>query len=145
METRVKAFALTGMLSLLSIGAAHGQSLDSLTNQAGSLMGGGGSSGLLSSLSSGSFSPNSLTNLTGVLSYCQENGYLGSPADIAKDRVMDRIGISSEPTDDSDYQAGLSGILQGDGESFDLRALGDQAGERACGFVADHAMSLVGG
>lgn len=145
METRVKAFALTGMLGLLSIGAAHGQSLDSLTDQASSLMGGGGSGGLLSSLSSGSFSPNSLTNLTGVLSYCQENGYLGSPADIAKDRVMDRIGVASEPTDDSDYQAGLSGILQGDGESFDLKTLGDQAGERACGLVADQAMSLVGG
>nr|WP_163503587.1 DUF2501 domain-containing protein [Halomonas socia] len=139
-----RSIAIAGLASLLSLGHAHAVSLDGVRDQAGGMMS-GGDAGLLSSLSSGSFNFASLENLTGVLSYCQENGYLGSNADIVKGQVMDRLGVDSEPEQDDDYQQGLEGILQGDGEAFSLSSLGDQAGERACGLVADQAMSFVGG
>lgn len=145
MDTRFRTLAFAGLFSLMSIGQAQALSLDSVTEQAGDMVSGGEGGGLLSSLSSGSFSSGSLTNLTGVIGYCQENGYLDSSADIAKNQVMEQLGVSSEPTDDSDYQAGLSGILQGDGESFNLTSLGDTVGEKACGMVADQAMSIAGG
>lgn len=148
MKTRLKTLTIAGLFGLMSIGQAHAQSLDSMKDKATDMMSGGGGEGgtsLLSSLSSGSFNPASLTNLTGVISYCQENGYLGSTADVAKNQVMEQLGVSSEPTDDSDYQQGLGGVLQGDKQSFNLASLGDQVGEKACGMVADQAMSFVGG
>ncbi|WP_413614913.1 DUF2501 domain-containing protein [Halomonas cupida] len=145
MDTRLKTLILAGLFSLSSIGQVQALSLDSVTDQAGDMLSGGESGGLLSSLSSGSFSSGSLTNLTGVISYCQENGYLDSTADIAKNQVMEQLGVSSEPMNDSDYQEGLSGILQGDGESFNLASLGDTVGEKACGMVADQALSIAGG
>ncbi|MCT8469388.1 DUF2501 domain-containing protein [Chromohalobacter canadensis] len=150
MDTRFKSFALAGLLGLISIGQAQAFSLDSMKDEAADMMSGGGGGGngsasLLSTLSSGSFNPGSLTNLTGVISYCQDNGYLGSTADIAKDQVMEQLGVNSEPTDDSDYQQGLSGILQGEDQEFNLTSLGDKVGEKACGMVADQATSFVGG
>ncbi|RAW07427.1 DUF2501 domain-containing protein [Halomonas elongata] len=148
MDTRFKTLALAGLFGLMSIGQAQASSLDSMKDKAGDMLSGGGSgegTSLLSTLSSGSFNPGSLTNLTGVISYCQENGYLGSTADVAKNQVMEQLGVSSEPTDDSDYQQGLSGILQGEDQTFNLASLGDQVGEKACGMVADKAMSFVGG
>ncbi|MCK0714495.1 DUF2501 domain-containing protein [Chromohalobacter sarecensis] len=150
MDTRFKSFALAGLLGLMSIGQAQAFSLDSMKDEATDMMsgsegGGNESAGLLSTLSSGSFNPGSLTNLTGVISYCQDNGYLGSTADIAKNQVMEQLGVNSEPTDDSDYQEGLSGLLQGDGQEFNLASLGDKVGEKACGMVADQAMSFAGG
>ncbi|WP_187775940.1 DUF2501 domain-containing protein [Salinicola corii] len=145
MDIRIRTVALASLVGLMSIGTAHAQSLDSLKEKGSEMMSGGDSAGLLSSLSSGSFSPSSMTNLTGVLSYCQENGYLGDSADGVKDKVMEAAGISSEPTDVSDYQEGKEGVLQGDGESFDLSSLGDKAGEKACGMVADKATSFIGG
>lgn len=145
MDTRIKTIVFAGLLGFLSIGQANALSLDKVTEQAGSMVSGGEGGGLLSSLSSGSFSSGSLTNLTGVISYCQENGYLDSTADVAKNQVMEQLGVSSEPTEDSDYQQGLNGILQGDEESFNLASLGDTVGEKACGMVADQAMSMVGG
>ncbi|SOC55600.1 Protein of unknown function [Chromohalobacter canadensis] len=150
MDTRFKSFALAGLLGLISIGQAQAFSLDSMKDEAADMMsgdggGGNGSASLLSTLSSGSFNPGSLTNLTGVISYCQDNGYLGSTADIAKNQVMEQLGVNSEPTDDSDYQQGLSGILQGEDQEFNLTSLGDKVGEKACGMVADQATSFVGG
>lgn len=150
MDTRFKSFALAGFLGLMSIGQAQAFSLDSMKDEAADMMsgsggGGNGSASLLSTLSSGSFNPGSLTNLTGVISYCQDNGYLGSTADIAKDQVMEQLGINSEPTNDNDYQQGLSGILQGEDQEFNLTSLGDKVGEKACGMVADQATSFVGG
>ncbi|NNC22557.1 DUF2501 domain-containing protein [Salinisphaera sp. USBA-960] len=148
MNARFKTLALAGLLGLMTIGSAQALSLDSAKDKAGDMMSsgeGGGGANLLSTLSSGSFNPASLTNLTGVISYCQENGYLGSTADVAKNQVMEKLGVSSEPTDDSDYQKGSKGVLQGDKQSFNLSSLGDKAGEKACGMVADQATSLVSG
>nr|WP_300311493.1 YjjA family protein [Halomonas sp.] len=148
MDTRLKTIAFAGLLGFMSIGQAQALSFDSVKESASSMLseGGGEGGGLLSSLSSGSFSSGSLTNLTGVINYCQEKGYLGSTADVAKDQLMEQLGVSAEPTEDSDYQQGLSGILQGeDGESFNLASLGDTVGEKACGMVADQAVSMVGG
>lgn len=144
MVVRFKTLAFVGLLGLVSAGQVQAVSLDSMKDKASDMATGGEGGGLISSLSSGSFSFDSLTNLTGVISYCQDNGYIDSNADIAKNKVMEHIGVSSEPTDDNDYQEGLSGILQGDGESFNLASLGGTVGEKACGMVADQAMSLAG-
>lgn len=153
MKARYVRLALfTGAVSLLVLSQAQAVSLDSLKEKAGdTLSSGGGSQGgggaaLLSSLSSGSFDFASLENVSGVLSYCQEHGYLGSNSDIIKGKVLDQLGMETEPEENSSYQQGVEGILKGDdGRSLDLSSLGDQAGEKACGLVADQAMSYVGG
>ncbi|MGO2391621.1 MULTISPECIES: DUF2501 domain-containing protein [unclassified Halomonas] len=145
MAMRIKSIATTGLVSILLAGQAYAFDINSVTDRASNMASSGGSSNLLSSLSSGSFNFANLENLTGVLNYCQENGYLGSNADIAKSQVMSRLGLESEPEENQSYQEGLSGMLQGDGESFNLSALGDQVGERACGMAADQAMSFAGG
>lgn len=149
MHARFKSLALAGVVSLMFIGQAQALSLDNMKDAAAGMLSGGeggGSASMLSMLSSGSFNPGSLTNLVGVISYCQEQGYLGSPAEVAKNKALEQLGISSAPTEDSGYQQGLSGVLQGEGgQTFNLSSLGDMIGEKACGLVADQAMSFIGG
>lgn len=130
---------------------ASAQSLDSLKESAGNLLSGGSESAtgasLLGSLGSGSFSLASMENVAGILGYCQEQGYTASATEMAKDRLMEQIGGQQEASQDSAYQQGLSGILQGeDGQSFNLSGLKDQVGEKVCNTVTDQAMSsFLGG
>lgn len=130
---------------------ASAQSLDSLKESAGSFLSGGSQSAtgasLLGTLGSGSFSLASMENVAGVLGYCQEQGYTASATEMAKERLLERIGGQSEASQDSAYQQGLNGILQGaDGQSFSLGGLKDRLGEKVCNSVADQAMSsFLGG
>ncbi|MHB0774895.1 DUF2501 domain-containing protein [Halomonas sp. WWR20] len=127
------------------------QSLDSLREKAGNALSGYGASAsgssLLSALGSGSFELASMRNVAGVLSYCQQQGYTASATERIKDKLLGQMGGQEQASQDSVYQQGLSGILQGgDGKSFNLSGLKDQVGERACNAVADQAMSsFLGG
>lgn len=118
---------------------ASAQNLDSL-------MGGGGGS-LLGSLTSGSFSFDSIENVAGILGYCQEKGYTEGAADTVKDKLLGKIGGQQEASQNDDYQQGLQGLLQGEGgKTFDLTALKEMVGKKACSTVADKAASsFLGG
>lgn len=151
MELRDIRMALAAIaLGLASLGQAHAISIDGLKEKASGMISngsGGQGASLLSSLSSGSFDFSSMQNAAGVLSYCQENGYLGSAGDIAKKQLMGKLGMEDESSEDSGFLQGAKGILQGgDGQSFDLGRLKDQVGEKACGLLADQATSsFLGG
>ncbi|SHF73118.1 Protein of unknown function [Modicisalibacter ilicicola DSM 19980] len=126
-------------------------SLDSMKDKAGSLLSGqsdSSSGSLLSSLSSGSFDLGSMSNVAGVLGYCQEQGYSKSATQTVKEKLLGKLGGQQEASRDKSYQEGLSGILQGqeEGKSFNLGGIKDQVGEKVCGAIADKAMSsFLGG
>nr|WP_297460909.1 DUF2501 domain-containing protein [uncultured Halomonas sp.] len=151
MELRNIRTALVAIvIGLATLGQAHAISIDGLKEKAGGMISngaGGQGASLLSSLSSGSFDFGSMKNAAGVLSYCQENGYLGSAGDIARNQLMDKLGMQDESSEDSGFLQGAKGILQGgDGQSFDLGRLKDRAGEKVCGLLADQATSsFLGG
>lgn len=153
MQLRTARVALAATaIGLATLGQAQAASSESLKEKAGSMASsvaesqGGSGGSMLSALSGGSFSLSSMKNAAGVLSFCQENGYSAKASDTAKDKLMDKLGISKE-SDGQGYQQGLKGILQGqDGQSFDLGSVKTKVGEKACGMIADKAMSsFLGG
>src|SRR3546814_945354 len=98
-------------------------------------------------LSAGSGSLASPQNAAGVLGYCQEQGYAPDTASMVKDKLLTKVGGQQKASQDSGYLAGLGGVLQGgDGSSLDLGKLKQVAGEKACGVIADRAVSsFLGG
>lgn len=140
---------LIAAVALVPVSSAS--SMDSVKDKAGSLMSGGSSGdggSLLSSLSSGSFDLGSMSNVAGVLGYCQKQGYSKSATETAKDKLLGKLGGKEKTSEDEGYQQGMNGILQGkeEGKSFDLGGLKDKVGEKVCGTIADKAMSsFMGG
>ncbi len=138
--------ALAGSLALAS--AASAQDLGSLKDKAGGLFGNSGSgTSLLSGLSSGSVSPSSAKNAAGVLGYCAKQGYAKSATDLVKEKLMSKLGGQQKATQDTGYQKGLTGMLQGSGgKSFDLSSLKGKIAEKVCGMLAKRAASsFLGG
>jgi len=141
--------------SVVASPMASAFSFDSVKKNAGEMMSGqssentGTASGasLLSSLSSGSMNLGSMQNVAGVLGYCQEQGYAESTTDKVKSSLLEKIGGQSQAEESNGYQQGLSGMLNGgNGQTFSLTSLKDKAGEKACGMIADKAMSsFLGG
>ncbi|MGC3874349.1 DUF2501 domain-containing protein [Halomonas sp. GXIMD04776] len=143
---------LAGLIAAVAlVPVSSASSMDSVKDKAGSLMSGGSSGGggsLLSSLSSGSFDLGSMSNVAGVLGYCQEQGYSKSATQTVKEKLMGKLGGQQEASQDEGYQQGMKGILKGqeEGKSFDLSGIKDQVGEKVCGTIADKAMSsFLGG
>lgn len=133
---------------------ASAQSLDSLKNQASDFLSGQSASSqtssggaLLGSLSSGSLNLGSMQNVAGVLGYCQQQGYAKSTTEMVKDKLLGRLGGQQAVSQDSGYQQGLQGILQGEkGQRFNVSSLKSQVGEKVCGTLADQALSsFLGG
>ncbi|WP_251976101.1 DUF2501 domain-containing protein [Salinicola avicenniae] len=151
--TTLSTILLTATLSAAPL--ANAFSLDSATQSAGNLLSGQSSSGasassgasLLNALGSGSLNLGSVQNAAGVLGYCQEQGYMESTSERVKNRLMEQFGGQAQAEQSTSYREGLSGLLQGgNGQSFSLTGLKDQLGERACGMIADQAMSsFLGG
>lgn len=149
----LRSFSSALLIASLAVAPlALAQSMDSLKDQAGDMLSGSSGSSasggsLLGSLSSGSLNLASIQNVAGVLGYCQEQGYTKSKTEMVKDKLMGQLGGKEEAEQDIGYQQGMKGMLQGeDGQSFNLSSLKDQVGEKACGMVADRAMSsFLGG
>lgn len=118
--------------------------LGSGASDAGSALSGGS---LLGQLGGGGFSIASPQNVAGVLSYCQQNGYLPGASETVKNQLMSKLGLQSDTRQSTDYKEGAAGILKdAQGGSFDLAKLKDTVGKKACGMVADKASSsLLGG
>lgn len=149
----LSAALLTASIAASPVASAF--SFDSVKKNAGEMMSGqssqssGTASGasLLSSLGSGSMNLGSMQNVAGVLGYCQKQGYTESATDKVKSSLLEKIGGQSQAEQNSGYQQGLSGLLNGgNGKTFSLTSLKDQAGEKACGMIADKATSsFLGG
>ena len=141
--------------SVVASPMAAAVSFDSVKKSAGEMLSGqssqntdtAGGASLLGALSSGSLNLGSMQNVAGVLGYCQEQGYTESTTDKVKNRLLEQIGGQSQAEESDSYQKGLGGLLDsGNGQTFSLTNLKDQVGERACGMIADKAMSsFLGG
>ncbi|MAM56517.1 MAG: hypothetical protein CMN25_04200 [Salinicola sp.] len=149
----LSAALLTASIAASPLASAF--SFDSAKKNAGEMMSGQSSQGggaassasLLSSLGSGSMNLGSMQNVAGVLGYCQQQGYTESTTDKVKNSLLEKVGGQSQAKEDPGYQQGLSGLLQGgNGQTFSLANLKDQAGKKACGMITDKAMSsFLGG
>ncbi|WP_342596124.1 DUF2501 domain-containing protein [Salinicola lusitanus] len=151
----LSAALLTASIAASPMASAF--SFDSVKKNAGEVMSGHSSQGqgagatggasLLSSLGSGSMNLGSMQNVAGVLGYCQQQGYTESTTDQVKSRLLEKVGGQSQAKEDAGYQQGLSGLLQGgNGQTFSLTNLKEQAGKKACGMITDKAMSsFLGG
>ncbi|TEA79539.1 DUF2501 domain-containing protein [Allopusillimonas ginsengisoli] len=149
---RIAYFSATVLIGLA--GASQAQLLDSVkgalgSNQSasepasGGLLGGLGSAGGLSIPSLGSVGTG---NLTGVLSYCAKNNYLGSDAEGVKDKLLNQLGGTQSAQSDPGYQQGVAGILGGDSDQqVDLSGDGlkKQLTEKVCDQVLDYGKSLL--
>lgn len=147
MTIRILAASAVLAVACAVTAPASAQSVNDLSKMGGGMMSGGSGGGMLESLSSGSMSLGSAQNAAGVLGYCQEQGYAPDAATTVKDRLLTKVGGQQEASQDSGYLAGMGGMLQGgDGNSFDLTKLKETAGKKACGAIADQAVSsFLGG
>lgn len=125
--------------------------LDSVKEQAGQYLGGGGhaassSSSMGSGLGLPAIGSGTSSNVAGVLEYCVKNNYL-NPANAqgVKDKLLGKIGLGGgQAEQDSGYQQGLGGVLKGsDGSSFSLDRVKGNLKEKACDYVLDNAKSFI--
>lgn len=123
--------ALLASSLLLAAAAASAQSdlLGALKSQAGGL-------------SMPSLGSNTVGNAAGVLQFCVQNNILGGDAGGLKDKLMGKI--TGQPAQESGFQAGLTGMLQGgDGKSLNLQSLSGPIKKTACDYVLKNASSLL--
>lgn len=103
--------------------------------------------GLGSSLSLPAISEKTAGNAAGVLQYCVKRKYLSADAvDSVKGKLLAKVGLQSatQQTQDSSYQSGLKGLLQGgDGKTLNLDAISGKVKDKACDYVLDNATSLI--
>jgi hypothetical protein len=123
------------------------QMLDQLKGAVGSGQSGG--SGGLGGLAGGLPSVNqaSPSNTAGVLQYCVRNNYVsGGAASSVKDSILNKVNGSKQGSNDSEFKAGNSGLLQtGNGQNFSLSGDGvkQQVTHKVCDQVLQHAKSLL--
>lgn len=136
--------------------------MDGLKGQAAKgLLGGGGSAAPASGAGLGSMLGGSVGaqalglpgisgdmagNVAGVLQYCIQNNVLGgTDAASIQENLLSKAGLSSpqKQQQDTGYQQGLSGLLSGEGGSFDVSRLKDDIKTKACDYVLDNATSLI--
>jgi hypothetical protein len=124
-----------------------------LSSMLPSMSGSSGSSALsgLSGMGMPSLGSASPTNIAGLLQYCVQNNDLsGSDASAAtstQQSLLSKVtGSSSDPTSDSSFTSGASGMLDtGDGKTTSLGGSGVQAEvtQKVCSQVLSHAKSLL--
>lgn len=79
-------------------------------------------------------------NTAGVLSYCVKNNFLQGDAATS---VMNRLAGKTDVQSSSAFSLGQQGQLEtGNGNSFSLSGLKEQAKSKLCDLVLEHAQSL---
>jgi Protein of unknown function (DUF2501). len=120
--------------------------------------------GLKSMLGGGSLTSGSTGNVAGIIEYCVKNNYLGgTDASSVQNKLLGKLGGTQQAQTDSNYKAGLKGMLLGkDGKNTNLaNASGDTGGmagmsgmagmgdmkskltKKACGLVLKQGKSLL--
>jgi hypothetical protein len=85
-------------------------------------------------------------NITGVLTYCAKNKYLGSDASSVQNKLLGQLGGAKSAQSDAGYQQGLKGILGGDsGQKVELGGGGlkQQITDKICDQVLQYGKSLL--
>jgi len=149
--------------SLLLGATAHSQLLDAVkgavggaSSSSGASSSGGGLLGGLGGAAGGTAMPSLSSvgtgNLTGVLTYCMQNKYVGgSDAKNVQSQLMSKLGGQGKAQSDPGYKQGLSGILGGNsGQTMDLNAGGGNSGglkqqvtDAACEQVLKYGKSML--
>ena len=137
------------LLGLSCVAAAtHAQSLDQLKGIAG-----GGALGGLPGMGLPSVGQAPPTNISGLLTYCIKNKYLGGnsgAAGISSSLTRKLTGTSNPPTDNG-YRSGANGLLDlGGGKSYNLSNHGGSGGglqqqvtNKVCDLILDRAKGLL--
>ena len=135
--------------------AAQAQLLDSVKgalggqNAAGASGGSAGGASMLGGLGGQampSLSSVGTGNITGVLTYCAKNNYLGGDASGVQSKLLGKLGGAKSAQSDPGYQQGLNGILGGNsGQKVDLGGGGlkQQITDKVCDQVLQYGKSLL--
>lgn len=115
---------------------------------AGNLAGNGGALGGLGGLGNmalPSLAGSSAGNVAGLLEYCVRHNYLRkATVENLQTQLLAFAGIPpTQPQQDPGYNQGLSGLLSGNGQGFNLDAIKGQATEKACDHILRSAGSLL--
>ena len=142
------AFALALMASPLLVAPAHGQLLDQLMGATG-----GGALGGTAGLGVPSVGQAPPSNISGLLTYCIKNKYLGGNSGAAgvSSSLMKNLTGSNKPPADNGYKAGANGLLDlGGGKNYNLAGGGgtggglqQQATNKVCDLVLSRAKSML--
>ncbi|MBN9472639.1 MAG: hypothetical protein ABS43_08355 [Bordetella sp. SCN 67-23] len=151
MSTTVPRLAAIALGLLLGAATAQAQLLDSVKGALGgggqqSSGGGGSLLGGLGGASMPSLGSVGTGNITGILSYCAKNNYLGGGAASVKDKLLGKLGGEQQAQSDPGYREGLSGILGGSsGQKMELGGGGlkQQITEKVCDQVLEYGQSLL--
>jgi hypothetical protein len=124
---------------------SHAQLLDQLKGGLGG--GGGGALGGMGLPSVGQAPP---SNISGLLTYCIKNKYLGGGAGGVSSALMGKLSGSSAPPNDAGYRSGANGLLDlGGGKSYNLAGNGGGGGlqqqmtNKLCDMVLDRAKGML--
>jgi len=82
----------------------------------------------------------SVGSVTGVLSYCVKNKYLGGTDANA---VLGTLSGKPEVEESDDYKEGLTGVLDSGGKSISFDSLPKSTKKQACDLVLKHAKSFI--
>ncbi|OWT65477.1 DUF2501 domain-containing protein [Candidimonas nitroreducens] len=128
-----------------ALGGQQGSSASGSSGGASSLLGGLG--GSLGGQSMPSLSSVGTGNITGVLTYCAKNNYLGGgDASSVQNKLLGQLGGAKSAQSDAGYQQGLQGILGGNsGQKVDLGGGGlkQQITDKVCEQVLQYGKSLL--
>ncbi|HEU0196054.1 MAG TPA: DUF2501 domain-containing protein [Nevskiaceae bacterium] len=119
------------------------QAVTNSTAQTTSSLKGAATAAALTQIQNGSFKLGSAQNVAGVLGYCEKQGLAPSTTQTIKGQLMNKLGLP-EQSNNSSYQQGLSGVLQGaQGGNFNLSSLKQALGKRICKAIANKAASSL--
>ena len=127
-----------------ALGGQHGSSSSGSSAGGASMLGGLG--GSLGGQSMPSLSSVGTGNITGVLTYCAKNNYLGGDASSVQNKLLGQLGGAKSAQSDPGYQQGLNGILGGkSGQKVDLGGGGlkQQITDKVCDQVLQYGKSLL--
>lgn len=127
-----------------ALGGQQGSSTSAGSGGGASMLGGLGSS--LGGQSLPSLSSVGTGNITGVLTYCAKNKYLGGDASSVQNKLLGQLGGAKSAQSDAGYQQGLKGILGGDsGQKVNLGGGGlqQQITDKICDQVLQYGKSLL--
>ncbi|MPS26726.1 DUF2501 domain-containing protein [Pigmentiphaga sp.] len=151
MSTTVPRLAAIALGLFLGATTVQAQLLDSVKGALGGgsqqSSGGGSLLGGLGGASMPSLGSVGTGNITGILTYCAKNNYLGGGASSVKDKLLGKLGGEQQAQSDPGYREGLSGILGGNsGQKMELGSGGglkQQITEKVCDQVLQYGQSLL--
>lgn len=158
MYARIRPVLAIAIAAAFAAPVAHAQLGDLLKKGEGAVQGGDSASGSagagalgglggLGGLAGNSLGSASTSNVTGLMTYCVKNNYLGGgDASSIKDSLMGKLGGEKKASSDSGYLSGAKGILDGGGgQKVELGGGGmkEELTKKVCDQVLSRGKSLL--